>query len=62
MEINNEDVFICGVCSGIAKYLGVDSIIIRIIFLGLLFWKSMPIVIIYLILSVLIPESKKGDV
>ena len=63
LEINNNDVFICGVCSGIARYFDIDTIIIRIIFLILLFYTSLPMVIIYFILSVLMPESKtKGDV
>lgn len=63
LEINNDDTFICGVCSGITRYYNIDTIIIRIIFLILLFYTSLPMVIIYLILSVLIPESKtKGDV
>ena len=58
LELNNKDVVVCGVCSGIADYFTIDPIIVRIIFLLLLFYTALPMVIIYLILSVIIPEKK----
>lgn len=58
LELNNKDVVVCGVCSGIADYFKIDPIIVRIIFLLLLFYTTLPMVIIYLILSVIIPEKK----
>lgn len=57
LELNNENVIISGVCSGISDYFKIDPIIVRIIFLLLLFYTALPMVIIYLILSVLIPEK-----
>lgn len=46
-----------GICSGIGKYFDVDSIIIRLIFVILLF-TSFPIVIMYFIMWFLIPKDQ----
>ncbi len=58
LTLNNKDVIICGVCSGIAEYFTIDPVIVRILFLVLSFYTTLPLVIIYLILSVIIPEKK----
>ncbi len=58
LELNNENVIISGVCSGISDYFTIDPIIVRILFLVLSFYTTLPMVIIYLILSVIIPEKK----
>ncbi len=58
LELNNENVIISGVCSGISDYFTIDPIIVRILFLVLSFYTTLPMVIIYLLLSVIIPEKK----
>lgn len=50
---NTKDKLIFGVCSGIAEYVGIDPVIVRIafIFLG-------GTLLIYLLLAVLMPVKK----
>ncbi len=48
-----------GVCQGLAEYFGIDPTIVRVVFLLLLFLPSrIPIVLIYLILWIVLPEKK----
>lgn len=52
---NTDDKLIFGVCSGIADYIGIDPVIVRIIFVflsGTFF--------IYIILAILIPDKPKS--
>lgn len=47
-----------GVCEGIGNYLGIDGLIIKLVFLGLLF-TPVPITLIYLFLWFFIPKEKE---
>lgn len=53
---SKEDKIIGGVCGGISEFLGIDSIIIRIIFILLLFANGMGF-ILYILLWIIIPEN-----
>lgn len=54
---DTEDKVIFGVCSGLGYYFGVDALIIRLVFIIMLFTFGSPI-IIYLILTILVPKAK----
>lgn len=45
-----------GVCSGLAKYFGVDPTLVRILFIALAILKGYGI-ILYLLLAILMPEE-----
>ncbi len=48
-----------GVCAGIAEYLGWDITLVRIIYLCLsLFSAGFPGLLLYIILSIVMPQSK----
>ncbi len=48
-----------GVCAGIAEYLGWDTTLVRIIYLCLsLFSAGFPGLLLYIILSIVMPQSK----
>lgn len=48
-----------GVCQGLAEYFGIDPTMVRVAFLLLLFLPGQfPIVLIYIILWVVLPEKK----
>jgi phage shock protein C len=51
---SRSDRFIGGVCGGLGKYLGIDSTVIRLIFLVLLFGNGFGF-LIYIILWILLP-------
>lgn len=58
---SRDDRIIFGVCGGIAKYFEVDVLIVRLIFLALVFGGGSGL-IIYLICALLIPsEDKKNN-
>ncbi|CZQ91387.1 Hypothetical protein Tpal_1399 [Trichococcus palustris] len=54
---------VSGVLGGIAEYLGVDSTIVRVIFLILVFAGVGSPVILYIILAIILPEpdAKNGS-
>ena len=54
---DTEHGMIAGVASGLANYFGIDPVIVRIIFIGLLFAGGSSI-LIYLLLWLLVPEAK----
>lgn len=54
---SKEDAMISGVCSGIAKYLGVDPTIIRAGYLIFTFVGAGSPVLLYIILAWIIPEG-----
>lgn len=55
---SKEDVKISGVCGGLAEYMGVDSTVIRLIWiLGSLFTGGMIGLIMYVTCIILIPEE-----
>ncbi len=50
---------VSGVCAGIAEYLGWDITLVRIIYLCLsLFSAGFPGLLLYIILSIVMPQSK----
>ena len=54
----SENRIISGVCGGLVEYLDVDPVIIRAIFLGLIFVGGVGL-LIYLILLILVPQKDK---
>ena len=52
-----KDKIICGVCSGIGKYLGIDPVIIRLAAIALLIVNPGLAIILYLAACILIPEK-----
>lgn len=57
---SQEDRYFAGVCGGIAAYLGVDSVFVRLAFVLLTFASGMG-VLLYLILLVLMPKDNSTD-
>lgn len=51
---------IAGVCGGIAEYLGVDVIVVRLIFVALLLVGVGPIILLYLIMWLVVPEEPQA--
>jgi phage shock protein PspC (stress-responsive transcriptional regulator) len=56
LQRSKEDRIIVGVCGGLAKYFGVDSTLIRLIFIVGAFLKGVTI-LIYLVLAIIMPEE-----
>lgn len=56
---SQEDRYFAGVCGGIAAYLGVDSVFVRLAFVLLTFASGMGL-LLYLILLVLMPKEDSG--
>lgn len=55
-NINNK--MLCGVCSGIADYFGIDPTIVRVIYAVFsLFTASFPGLILYVVLALIIPSD-----
>ena len=54
---SKEDAVISGVCSGLAHYLGVDPTLVRAGYLLFTFLGSGSPILLYLILSWIIPEE-----
>ena len=57
---SNSDRMISGVCGGLARYFGVDSSVVRIIFLAsVLFFGVSPV--LYIILWIVMPQEKPAS-
>ena len=57
---SNTSKIITGVCGGLANYLNIDPKIIRVMFLGGLFFGIFPAVIVYTALAIIInPDPVK---
>lgn len=54
---NTADKMILGVCSGVANYLNIDTVLIRLGFLLLAIFGSGSGVLLYLLLAILMPET-----
>ncbi|MFA5421090.1 MAG: PspC domain-containing protein [Patescibacteria group bacterium] len=54
---SSKDRMLFGVCGGLAEYLNIDSIIVRLVFIILLFGGGSGL-LIYLVCAVLIPSEK----
>ena len=48
---------ISGVCGGLAKYLGISSTIIRIIFVAALFLGYGSFILVYLAMAIVMPKE-----
>lgn len=48
---------ISGVCGGLATYFGIDSTIVRVIFLFLLFFTNIFVILMYIISACVIPAE-----
>lgn len=56
---SRKDRKIAGVIGGLAEYFGIDASLLRIIFvLLLIFTGFMPLVIVYLIAMILVPDEE----
>lgn len=63
LYLSTSDRKISGVCGGFGKYLGIDSMIVRIITVLLVIATGIfPIVIAYILAAWLLPEEPKHDV
>lgn len=58
---SNTDKKICGVCGGLAKFLGVDSTIIRLILVLAVFFAGCGI-LAYIIAALVIPDEPNNTV
>ena len=54
------DVKICGVCGGIGEYLGVDSNVIRLIWVAVSLFAGTGI-LLYIIAAVLMPKAQSSQ-
>ena len=52
---------IAGVCGGLADYLGIDPLVVRLIFVALLLFGIIPIVFLYLVMWVIVPEAPPAE-
>jgi phage shock protein C len=51
-----------GVCGGFARYLGIDAVWVRIVYsIGTLFFAIVPGIIVYVILSLVVPSDDQPD-
>ena len=54
------DKVIDGVCGGIAEYFGIDSVIVRLIFVVLVFLNGIGL-LLYIILVIIMPKAEQVD-
>ena len=55
---SNRDAMVAGVCGGLGEYFNIDPTIVRLITVLLLFVTGLfPVLLIYIILSVVIPKN-----
>jgi len=54
------DKVIDGVCGGIAEYFGVDSVLVRLVFIALVFLNGLGL-ILYIILAIIMPGAGQVD-
>lgn len=52
------DVKIAGVCGGLAEYFGVDSTLVRALYLVFTFLGSGSPILLYFLLAVIIPDAE----
>ena len=57
LHLSKSDKFIFGVCGGLAEYFNIDSSLVRILFVVLIFSVGFGI-LLYLILAIVIPKEK----
>lgn len=54
---SKEDAQVSGVCSGIAKYIGVDPTIVRVAYLIFTFFGAGSPILLYFILAWIMPDA-----
>ncbi len=54
------DRVIDGVCGGLAEYFGIDSLLVRLAFVALIFISGLG-VILYIVLVIIMPKAEKQD-
>jgi phage shock protein C len=55
---SSNDRMLAGVCGGLARYLGIDSTLVRVVYaLGSFFSVAFPGIIVYIILALVIPSD-----
>ena len=54
---SEDDKKVMGVCGGIGEYFGIDSTIVRLIFVLLTFMGAVPGVTIYIIAALVMPDD-----
>jgi len=57
---DTRDKLVCGVCSGLAEYAGVDPVIVRLATVFLLLLAPFPTIVLYLAGCIVIPEKPSG--
>jgi phage shock protein C len=45
-----------GVCGGIANAMGIDPFFVRLVFAGIGIWTQAPIIVIYIVLALIMPN------
>lgn len=60
LKRNMKNAILGGVCSGLAKYLGIEPILVRLGFLFMFLWAGIG-PLIYLLLWFIIPADKDGE-
>ncbi|MDR0690793.1 MAG: PspC domain-containing protein [Streptococcaceae bacterium] len=58
---SNTDIVLSGTLGGIAEYLGIDSTIVRVIYVLLLLFGLGSPVLLYIILVLVIPREDRGN-
>jgi len=52
------DRMVAGVCGGLAKYMGMDPTVVRLIFVLLFFVTGPGVLLAYFIMMMIVPEEK----
>ena len=58
---SRSDKKIFGICGGLAKYLGINSTLMRVIFVAAAFLSSSTFILVYIILSFVIPKEPVSE-
>ena len=58
---NSNDKMIFGGCSGLADYLGITSIIVRLLTVAGVFFSLSLVFWIYLLLAIILPQKNKNN-
>lgn len=63
LERSTSDSMVCGVCSGIARFFGVDPTLVRVIWVlaSIILGAGLGGIAIYIILAVIMPKKADSD-
>ncbi len=53
---SNTDKMLCGVCGGLAEYLNIDPVLVRLMFVALFFVNGVSL-LAYIVLCIVMPEK-----